>query len=137
MHTHSRALCTLGCARVRNLWAWEDRALGLDLLQVHTYPNTKHPERDVDLYGLPPTALGVTREVLIGEFPCDAPHQAPPGASPPPTTLEQYLEFALEYGYAGAWPWSFSGTDAYGRLPEAPLLEFARRHPDLVNPRAR
>ena len=137
VHAHSRALCTLGCARVRNLWAWEDRALGLDLLQVHTYPNTKHPERDVDLYGLPPTALGVTREVLIGEFPCDAPHQAPPGASPPPTTLEQYLEFALERGYAGAWPWSFSGTDGYGRMPHEPLLQFARRHPNLVNARCR
>ena len=137
VHAHSRALCTLGCARVRNLWAWEDRALGLDLLQVHTYPNTKHPGRDVDLYGLPPTALGVTREVLIGEFPCDAPHQSPPGASPPPTTLEQYLEFALARGYAGAWPWSFSGTDGYGRMPHEPLLQFARRHPNLVNARCR
>jgi hypothetical protein len=137
VHAHSRALCTLGCARVRNLWAWEDRALGLDLLQVHTYPNTKHPERDVDLYGRPPTALGVTREVLIGEFPGDAPRQSPPGASPPPTTLEQYLEFALAHGYAGAWPWSFSGTDGYGRMPHEPLLEFARRHPNLVNARCR
>jgi hypothetical protein len=137
VHAHSRALCTLGCARVRNLWAWEDRALGLDLLQVHTYPNTKHPERDVDLYGRPPTALGVTREVLIGEFPGDAPRQSPPGASPPPTTLEQYLEFALAHGYAGAWPWSFSGTDGYGRMPHEPLLEFARRHPYLVNARCR
>ncbi len=122
---------------MRNLWAWEDPALGLDLPQVHTYPNTKHPERDVDLYGLPPSGLGVSREVLIGEFPCDAPRQAPPGASPPSHTLEDYLEFALARGYAGAWPWSFSGTDGYGRIPyTSSLLQFARRHPSLVNPRS-
>jgi hypothetical protein len=41
----------------------------------------------------------------------------------------EYLEFALERGYAGAWPWSFSGTDGYGRMPHEPLLQFARRHP--------
>jgi hypothetical protein len=137
VHAHTTALSTLGCARVRNLWAWEDPALGLDLLQVHTYPNTKHPERDVDLFGLPPSGLGVSREVLIGEFPGDAVHQSPPGASPPARTLEDYLEFALARGYAGAWPWSFSGTDGYGRMPHEPLLQFARRHPTLVNARCR
>jgi hypothetical protein len=137
VHAHSRALTTLGCARVRNLWAWEDPALGIDLLQVHTYPDTKHPERDVDLFGLPPSALGVSRQVLIGEFPGDATRQSPPGASPPARTLEQYLEFAIERGYAGAWPWSFSGTDGYGRMPHDALLQFARRHPDVVNPRCR
>jgi len=137
VHGHGGALTTLGCARVRNLWAWEDPALGLDLLQVHTYPDTKHPERDVDLYGLPPSSLGVSREILIGEFPGDASRQAPAGASPPSRTLDEYLEFALERGYAGAWPWSFSGTDGYGRMPHEPLRQFARRHPGLVNPRCR
>jgi hypothetical protein len=137
VHAHSHALATLGGARVRNLWAWEDAALGLDLLQVHTYPNTKHPERDLDLFGLPPSGLGVSRPVLIGEFPGDAPRHSPPGSSPPSRTLEEYLEFALAAGYAGAWPWSFSGTDGYGRMPHEPLLEFARRHPELVNPRCR
>jgi hypothetical protein len=62
--------------------------------------------------------------------------QHPPDASPPRTTLEDYLEFAVRAGYAGAWPWSFSGTDAYGRLPEEPLHAFAQRHPEIVNPRA-
>jgi len=32
-------------------------------------------------------------------------------------------------GYAGAWPWSFSGTDAYGRLPVEPLRRLAKNHP--------
>jgi len=39
-------------------------------------------------------------------------------------------------GYAGAWPWSFSGTDHYGGLPVEPLRRFAEKYPALVNPRA-
>jgi hypothetical protein len=46
------------------------------------------------------------------------------------------LEAAVAGGYVGAWPWSFSGTDGYGRLPLGPLHAFAVRHPELVNPRA-
>ena len=80
-------------------------------------------------------SLGVRRGVILGEFPGNGPEQHPDGASPPATTLEEYLEFAVSAGYLGAWPWSFSGTDAYGRLPEEPLRAFARRHPELVNPR--
>jgi hypothetical protein len=51
--------------------------------------------------------------------------------------MDEYLEFALDAGYAGAWPWSFSGTDPYGRLPEDSLRRFAQRHPELVHARAR
>ena len=77
----------------------------------------------------------MSRPVLIGEFPGNGPEHHGPGAVPPPT-LEEYLEFAVRSGYAGAWPWSFSGTDRYGRLPAERLRRFAERHPDLVNPRA-
>src|SRR4029077_7443874 len=51
VHRYSPALTTLGGARVRNLWAWEDEALGLDLLQVHTYPDAKRPNTDDDPFG--------------------------------------------------------------------------------------
>ena len=136
VHGCSSALTTIGCARVRNLWAWDDEALGLDVLQVHSYPDGRRPERDIDLYGTAASLLGMSRPVILGEFPGNGPAQHPPEASPPATTLDQYLEFALGGGYAGAWPWSFSGTDAYGRLPVEPLRAFARRHPELVNPRA-
>jgi hypothetical protein len=135
--TRSGALTTLGCARAHNLWAWDDPALGLEVLQVHSYPDVKHPEREVDLFGMPVPALGVRHGVILGEFPGNAPVQHPKGATPPATTLSEYLEFAVNAGYAGAWPWSFSGTDAYGKLPEEPLRNFAARHPELVNPRAR
>ena len=135
VHEHSSALATLGCARLHNLWAWDDDALGLDVLQVHSYPDERYPERDADLYGVPASGLGVRRGVILGEFPGNGPEQHPESALPPPTTLEEYLEFAVSSGYLGAWPWSFSATDAYGPLPREALLRFAVRHPELVNPR--
>jgi len=137
VHAHTRALTTMSAARLHNLWAWDDPALGVDFVQVHSYPDVNAPERDADVFGMPATSLGVAKPVVLGEFPGNGPEQHPLGAAPPPTSLEDYLEFAVAAGYAGAWPWSFSGTDAYGRFPEAPLREFARRHPELVNARAR
>jgi hypothetical protein len=135
VHARSPALTTIGAARLHNLWAWDDEMLGLDFLQVHTYPDVKQTRRDVDVYGMPAGSLGVSRPVVLGEFPGNAPERHPEGASPPATTLDEYLEFAITGGYIGAWPWSFSGTDGYGPLPEAPLWRFAERHPELVNRR--
>jgi len=137
VHTCSPAWTTIGSARSHNLWAWDNDELGLDVMQVHSYPDLKHPERDVDLFGTSATSLQLSRPLVLGEFPGNGPEQHPPEASPPATTLDEYLEFALTSGYAGAWPWSFSGTDGYGRLPVGPLQRFALRHPELVNPRAR
>lgn len=136
VHEHSAALTTLGCARLHNLWAWDDDELGLDVLQVHSYPDTTHPDREDDLFGMPASALSLHRPVILGEFPGNGLEQHPEGATPPPTTLGEYLEFAVNHGYAGAWPWSFSGTDAYGRLPAEPLKRFASKYPSLVNRRA-
>ena len=137
VHARTAALTTIGCARSHNLWAWDDAALGLDFVQVHSYPDLAHPERDVDIFGMSAASLRLSRPVVLGEFPANGPEQHPAGCSPPPTTLDDYLEFAVAAGYAGAWPWSYSGTDAYGRMPVAALRRFAARHPDLVNPRAR
>lgn len=138
VHTeHPGALTTLGCARVHNLWAWDDDAIGLDVLQLHSYPDERHPERETDIFGTPASALGVRRRVILGEFPGNGQEAHPDGVSPPPTSLDEYLEFAVSGGYAGGWPWSFSGTDAYGRVPVEPLRRFAERHPDLVNRRAK
>jgi hypothetical protein len=136
VHAYSSARATISCARSHNLWAWDDPGLALDVLQVHSYPDVKYPNRDVDLYGTSAASLRVSRPVILAEFPGNGPEQHPINASPPPTTLEEYLEFGVSAGYAGAWPWSFSGTDAYGRIPEEPLHRFAARHPELVNPRA-
>jgi hypothetical protein len=137
VHAHTPALTTIGCARLHNLWAWDDDALGLDVLQVHWYPDPTHSADDADPLARPASSLRVSRPVVLGEFPGGGPESDSPGASPPGAALDESLERALSGGYAGAWPWSFSGTDAYGRLPEAPLRRFAARHPELVNPRAR
>jgi hypothetical protein len=135
VHTQTTALTTIGCARLHNLWAWDDPALELDFLQLHSYPDLKHPERDADIFNRPAATLGVRKPIVLGEFAGEGVRRHPPGVSHPARSLEEYLEFALAGGYAGAWPWSFSGTDDYGPLPETPLLEFARRHESLVNPR--
>ncbi|MBI4887064.1 MAG: hypothetical protein HY824_08220 [Acidobacteria bacterium] len=133
---HPGVLTTIGCARAHNLWAWDDDALGLDVLQVHSYPDARHPGREDDIMGTPASALDVRRRVILGEIPGN-PDARPGGVTPPATSLEEYLEFAVSGGYLGGWPWSFSGTDVYGRLPVEPLRRFAARHPELVNPRAR
>jgi hypothetical protein len=137
VHAHMHALTTMAAARLHNLWAWDNPELGVDFVQVHSYPDMNLPSRDTDVFGMPAASLGVTKPIVLGEFPGNGRRRHPPGASPPATTLDEYLEFAVAGGYLGAWPWSFSGTDAYGRFPESPLHEFARRHPDLVNARAR
>lgn len=136
VHTHTTALTTIGCGRLHNLWAWDDPALELDFLQLHSYPDMKRPQVDTDVFGRHASTLGVRKRVVLGEFPGDGARRHPPGVSPPERTLDEYLEFARAGGYAGAWPWSFSGTDDYGTLPEASLQAFATRHEALVNPRA-
>ena len=119
---HPSALVTLGCAKFHNLWAWDDDEMGLDMLQVHTYPDVLSDEVEDNLIGTPAVALGVRRRVILGEFPGNL--------------ADDFLEFALRSGYLGAWAWSFSGTDRYGRVAAEPLLRFAERHPEIVNPRA-
>jgi hypothetical protein len=137
VHRHSSAQTTIAAARLRNLWAWDDDGLGLDFLQVHSYPDLLHPERDEDIYGREVRTLACSRPVVLGEFPGHGPSQHPRGAHPPPWTLGQYLEWSVRAGYAGAWPWSFSGTDGYGVLDTGVLREFAKNYPHLVNVRAR
>jgi hypothetical protein len=73
VHTHTGALTTIGCARLHNLWAWDDPALELDFLQLHSYPDLKHPERDADVFGKPVAMLGMRKRVVLGEFPATAP----------------------------------------------------------------
>ena len=121
VHSCSPAIVTIGGARADNLWAWDADALGLDVLELHAYPDSPHPG-DVDPFNTPARALDVSRPVILGEFRSAAP-------------LDESLERALAGGYAGAWPWSFSGTDDYGRLPIEALMRFGDRHRDLVHPR--
>lgn len=133
---HPAALTTLGCAKFHNLWAWDDDEMGLDALQVHTYPDVSTDDVEDDLLETPASELGVRRPVILGEFPGN-PATSKTAAGPVDGTGDDFLEFAWRSGYLGAWPWSFSGTDRYGRIATEPLLRFAERHPEVVNPRAR
>jgi hypothetical protein len=72
VHACSPAFTTIGCARVHNLWAWDDDSLGLDVLQIHSYPDLRFPGRDANVFGRPAHALGVSRRLILGEFPGDA-----------------------------------------------------------------
>jgi hypothetical protein len=123
VHAYTPAVVTLAAARADNLWAWDDDALGLDVLQLHAYPDSLHAG-DVDPFVTPVSELDVSRQLILGEFRSAAP-------------LDESIEQALAGGYAGAWPWSFSGTDSYGRLPLDAIRRFGERHSDLVNPRFR
>jgi len=136
VHAYTTAFTTIGCARLHNLWAWDDPELGLDVLQIHSYPDTRHPGRDLDPIATAAGSLGFRKPVLLGEFPGDPAAHHPADASPVVQDVEDVLEAALRAGYAGAWPWSFSGTDDYGPLPADRLRAFAVRHPELVNARA-
>src|SRR4029450_7891280 len=88
VHAESAALTTLGGARLRNLWAWQDSGLGLDLLQVHSYPDLLHPMRDADIFGTPAAAHAGARPLLLGEFPGNGPERHPPTAAPTPTQAD-------------------------------------------------
>ena len=135
VHAHTGALTTIGGARLHNLWAWDDPALELDFLQLHSYPDLNHPQFDADVFGRPVVSPGRAQAGRARRVSRRRRAPAPGGRIAAGTTLAEYLEFAVGGGYSGAWPWSFSGTDDYGALPELPLHEFARRHAELVNPR--
>ncbi len=116
IHGRSRALVTLGGGRVRFAAEWDHPSHGLDFIQVHSYPDLRHPRRDMALMGRACASLRVSKPVLIGECPANGDRQHPAGHAPPPFTLEDYLTLARDGGYLGAWPWSFKGVDDFGAV---------------------
>lgn len=96
----SNAYITLGGGRVKFAKEWDDPIYGLDFVQVHSYPDARHPDREVSPFGKTAADFGLTKPLLIGEFRS--------------ADLEDYLNLAREGGYLGAWPWSFKGIDAVG-----------------------
>ena len=135
VHRHSAALTTLGCARVRNLWAWEDPALGLDVLQVHTYPDTRHPA--ARRRSVRPAAVGA-RRVARGAARGVSRRRAAAVAARCVAAADDARAVPGVRARAGATPARGRGASAaptrYGRMPHEPLLAFARRHPELVEP---
>jgi hypothetical protein len=113
IHAQSSALVTLGGGQVRFAKEWDDAAYGLDVIQIHSYPDVRYQDRDDSVFGRTAADFGLRKPLLIGECPSD-PRAHPEGHLSPSYTLVDYLNLAREGGYLGAWPWSFKGVDAFG-----------------------
>jgi hypothetical protein len=115
IHLRSQAFVTLGGALVRNARRWDDQAYGLDVIQVHSYPDVRYQDRDQSVFEMTAADFHLTKPLLIGECPWD-PRSHPEGHLSPAHTLHDYLDRARDAGYLGAWPWSFKGVDAFGAV---------------------
>lgn len=113
IHERSTALVTLGGGQVRFAREWDDPAYGLDIVQIHSYPDVRYQDRDESVFGRSAADFGLAKPLLIGECPSD-PRAHPEGHLSPAYTFEDYLNLARGGGYLGAWPWSFKGVDAFG-----------------------
>lgn len=113
IHARSPALVTVGGGRVKFAAEWDRPELGLDFVQVHSYPEVRYPERDDALFGRTAASFGLTKPLLIGEHPSN-PRVHPDDHLSPAYTLDDYLALARDGGYLGAWPWSFAGGGAFG-----------------------
>ena len=113
IRARAAALITLGGGRVAAVGEWDRADYDLDFLQVHAYPDVRYPDRDHSLFGRTAASFGLSKPLLIGEFPWH-PRLHPAGHLSPAYSLEDYLRLARDGGYLGAWPWSFKGVDAFG-----------------------
>ena len=115
IRSRSSALITLGGGRVGAVTEWDQDDYDLDFIQVHSYPDVRHPLRERSVLETSAAAFGVRRPILIGEFPSN-PRAQPAGHLSPAFSVADYLAAAEAGGYIGAWPWSFKGTDAFGAV---------------------
>ena len=113
IRARSSALITLGGGRIAPVHEWDRPSYDLDFLQVHSYPDVRYPDRDASVFGRTAASYALSKPLLIGEFPSQ-PRLHPPGHLSPAYALEDYLQLARDGGYLGAWPWSFTGVDAFG-----------------------
>jgi len=116
VHASIGSYVTVGGGRVRFAAEWDDPAYALDFIQIHSYPDRRHPRRDRNILNQPCSTLGVARPVLIGECPANGDRQHPPDHAPVPFSLMDYQKMAVGGGYLGAWPWSFKGVDGFGAV---------------------
>lgn len=112
---YSDALITIGGGRVAAASEWDRAGYDLDFIQIHSYPDVRYPYRDLTVFGRTAADFGVSKPILIGEFPAN-PRVHPADHLTAAYTVADYLAWAEEGGYMGAWPWSFKGTDAFGAV---------------------
>jgi hypothetical protein len=122
IRAHSKALLTIGGGRVASVREWDLDVYDLDFVQVHSYPEVRHPSRDDSVFGRTAADFKIRRPLLIGEFPSD-PRVHPADHLSPAYTAADYISLAAAGGYLGAWPWSFKGTDAFGAVDLSSLRQ--------------
>jgi hypothetical protein len=111
----SQTAITIGGGRVSAATEWDHSIYDLDFIQIHSYPDVRYPFRDATVFGRHAADFGLSKPLLIGEFPSN-PRMHPAGHLSPACTTIDYLTLARDGGYMGAWPWSFKGTDAFGAV---------------------
>lgn len=126
VHRHTDALVTVGGGRIRFAAQWDDPRYRLDFVQVHSYPDIRHPDRDEAVLGRSAAEFGLSKPLLIGECPSNGDRCHPADHVPPPCSLWDYLDLARDGGYLGAWPWSFKGVDAFGAVDGDAMREWYR-----------
>jgi hypothetical protein len=110
---YSTVPITLGGGRVSAAGEWDQPVYDLDFIQIHSYPDVRYPFRDAGVFGRTAADFGLSKPLLIGEFPVN-PRVHPAEHLSPAYSVADYLTLARDGGYMGAWPWSFKGTDAFG-----------------------
>jgi hypothetical protein len=111
----STAMITVGGGRVSAAGEWDHSIYDLDFIQIHSYPDVRYPLRDAAVFGRTAADFGLSKPLLIGEFPAN-PRVHPADHLSPAYTVADYFTLARDGGYLGAWPWSFKGTDAFGAV---------------------
>ena len=129
VHAATETLVTVGGGRANLASEWDKPVYGLDFVQVHLYPDVRHPGRDRDIVDLPCRDLGLWKRVLIGECPATGGREHPPTHTPAPYSLADYLAMARTGGYLGVWPWSFKGVDGFGAVDPEEYREALASHP--------
>ncbi len=114
VHANTASYVTVGGAAMK--WAGQWVGQGLDYYQIHYY-DWMRSSKSTNLFGATYRSLNLDRPVVVGEFPASS-----------AVSLNQYLDFWLSSGYAGAWVWSFRGRDSVGAPDTEVLTAWAATH---------
>lgn len=130
IHANTNALVTVGGGRIKYMHVWDDDAFGLDLLQVHTYNDFLNQPHDDTLFGQRYSELQLGRPLLIGEYATRVGEaRLSQATSLRSIGLAEYLDFALNGGYAGALYWSYNDVDACRTEDPIVLQQWVSRNP--------
>jgi endo-1,4-beta-mannosidase len=133
VHVYARGRVTVGGGLIKNMNVWDDDALDLDFLQVHTYNDFLNQSTDHTLFDRSFEALGLRRPLLIGEFTTNGRKAFDVGRNYYDISLWDYLTYSHAGGFAGALFWSFNGVDGCGTEDRATLLKWREACSFLAN----